>query len=106
MNRERLINTLLVLGVFIGISLALFSSIRDTNFDDNRDWAARVGGAEISKEKYLLQLDGLNLDKRAPLNKEDKAFVLERMIEEELLIQRAKDLGLFTKEKLSFFLIL
>ncbi len=96
MNRERLINTLLVLGVFIGISLALFSSIRDTNFDDSRDWAARVGGAEISKEKYLLQLDGLNSDKRVPLNKEDKAFVLERMIEEELLIQRAKDLGLFS----------
>ena len=96
MNRERLINTLLVLGVFIGISLALFSSIRDTNFDDNRDWAARVGGTEISREKYLLQLDGLNSDKRAPLNKEDKAFVLERMIEEELLIQRAKDLGLFS----------
>ena len=79
MNRERLINTLLVLGVFIGISLALFSSIRDTNFDDNRDWAARVGGTEISREKYLLQLDGLNSDKRAPLNKEDKAFVLEQM---------------------------
>ena len=96
MNKERLINTLLVLGVFIGISLALFSSIRDTNFDDSRDWAARVGGAEISKEKYLLQLDGLNSDKRVPLNKEDKAFVLERMIEEELLIQRAKDLGLFS----------
>ena len=96
MNRERLINTLLVLGVFIGISLALFSSIRDTNFDDSRDWAARVGGAEISKEKYLLQLDGLNSDKRVPLNKEDKAFVLERMIEEELLIQRAKDLGMFS----------
>ena len=41
MNKERLINTLLVLGVFIGISLALFSSIRDTNFDDSKDWAAR-----------------------------------------------------------------
>lgn len=96
MNKERLINTLLVLGVFIGISLALFSSIRDTNFNDSRDWVARVGGAEISKEKYLLQLEGLNSDKRVPLNKEDKAFVLERMIEEELLIQRAKDLGLFS----------
>ena len=96
MNKERLINTLLVLGVFIGISLALFSSIRDTNFNDSRDWVARVEGAEISKEKYLLQLEGLNSDKRVPLNKEDKAFVLERMIEEELLIQRAKDLGLFS----------
>tara|TARA_B100001123_G_scaffold328211_1_gene369283 strand:+ start:299 stop:1153 length:855 start_codon:yes stop_codon:yes gene_type:complete len=96
MNMERLINTLLILGVLIGISLALFSSIRDTNFDDDKDWAARVGGAEISKEKYLLQLEGLNSDKRAPLNKEDMAFVLERMIEEELLIQRAKDLGMFS----------
>ena len=68
MNKERLINTLLVLGVFIGISLALFSSIRDTNFDDSKDWAARVGGTEISKEKYFLQLEGLNSDKRVPLN--------------------------------------
>ena len=41
-------------------------------------------------------MEGLNSDKRVPLNKEDKAFVLERMIEEELLIQRAKDLGLFS----------
>ena len=48
------------------------------------------------REKYLLQLEGLNSDKRVPLNKEDEAFVLERMIEEELLIQRAKDLGLFS----------
>ena len=96
MNNEKLINSLLIIGVFIGISLALFSSIRDTNFDNSSDWAARVGGAEISKEKYLLQLEGLNSDKRVPLNKEDKAFVLERMIEEELLIQRAKDLGLFS----------
>jgi hypothetical protein len=96
MNKERLINILLILGVFIGVSLALFSSIRDTNFNNTRDWAARIGGAEISKEKYLLQLEGLNSDKRVPLNKEDKAFVLERMIEEELLIQRAKDLGMFS----------
>jgi parvulin-like peptidyl-prolyl isomerase len=96
MNNEKLINSLLILGVLIGISLALFSSVRDTNFDNSSDWAARVGGAEISKEKYLLQLEGLNSDKRVPLNKEDKAFVLERMIEEELLIQRAKDLGLFS----------
>ena len=96
MNNEKLINSLLIIGVFIGISLALFSSIRDTNFDNSSDWAAKVGGAEISKEKYLLQLEGLNSDKRVPLNKEDKAFVLERMIEEELLIQRAKDLGLFS----------
>ena len=96
MNKDKALNILLVLGVFVGISLAIFSSIQDTNFEVDNNWVARVGDIEISREKYLLQLEGLNLDKRAPLKEEDRAFVLERMIEEELLIQRAKDLGMFS----------
>ena len=96
MNKDKALNILLVLGVFVGISLAIFSSIQDTNFEVDKNWVARVGDIEISREKYLLQLEGLNLDKRAPLKEEDRAFVLERMIEEELLIQRAKDLGMFS----------
>jgi parvulin-like peptidyl-prolyl isomerase len=95
-NKDKALNILLVLGVFVGISLAIFSSIQDTNFEVDKNWVARVGDIEISREKYLLQLEGLNLDKRAPLKEEDRAFVLERMIEEELLIQRAKDLGMFS----------
>jgi parvulin-like peptidyl-prolyl isomerase len=95
-NKDKALNILLVLGVFVGISLAIFSSIQDTNFEVDNNWVARVGDIEISREKYLLQLEGLNLDKRAPLKEEDRAFVLERMIEEELLIQRAKDLGMFS----------
>ena len=96
MNKDKALNILLVLGVFVGISLAIFSSIQDTNFEVDNNWVARVGDIEISREKYLLQLEGLNLDKRVPLKEEDRAFVLERMIEEELLIQRAKDLGMFS----------
>ena len=96
MNKDKALNILLVLGVFVGISLAIFSSIQDTNFEVDKNWVARVGDIEISREKYLLQLEGLNLDKRVPLKEEDRAFVLERMIEEELLIQRAKDLGMFS----------
>ena len=96
MSKERLINMLLVAGVLIGISIAIFSSIKETNFDSDREWVARVGDAEISRAKYLLQLEGLNADKRVSLKEDDKAFVLERMIEEELLIQRAKDLGMFS----------
>jgi len=95
-NKDKALNILLVLGVFVGISLAIFSSIQDTNFGADNKWVARVGDIEISREKYLLQLEGLNLDKRVPLKEEDRAFVLERMIEEELLIQRAKDLGMFS----------
>ena len=96
MNKDKVLNILLVLGVFAGISLAIFSSIQDTNFGADNNWVARVGDIEISREKYLLQLEGLNLDKRVPLKEEDRVFVLERMIEEELLIQRAKDLGMFS----------
>ena len=96
MNKDKALNILLVLGVFVGISLAIFSSIQDTNFEVDKNWVARVGDIEISREKYLLQLEGLNLDKRVPLKEEDRVFVLERMIEEELLIQRAKDLGMFS----------
>ena len=96
MNKTNLINFSLVIGTFLGITLALLSSINETNFDNSDRWVAKVGEVEISREKYLLQLDGLNLDKSMPLNQEDKDFVLERMIEEELLIQRAKDLGMFS----------
>ena len=96
MNKRSLINFSLVIGAFLGITLALFSSINETNFDNSDRWVATVGEVEISREKYLLQLNGLNLDKSMPLNQEDKDFVLERMIEEELLIQRAKDLGMFS----------
>ncbi|GIT62249.1 MAG: hypothetical protein Ct9H300mP20_20760 [Gammaproteobacteria bacterium] len=35
---------------FYWISLALFSSIRDTNFDDSRDWAARVGVLKLVRK--------------------------------------------------------
>ena len=45
-------------------------------------------------EKYLVQLEGLAKDKRSPITQSDKEYVLERMIEEELLIKRALDLGM------------
>ena len=96
MNKDGFINILLILGVILGLSLALVSSIRDTSFDTKAGWVAMVEDNQISKQKYLLQIEGLSLDKRSPLTEEDKAFVLERMIEEELLILRAKDLGMFS----------
>ena len=71
-----------LINTFGFISLAIFSSIQDTNFDSDNEWVARVGDAEISRAKYLLQLEGLNADKRIPLRESDKSFVLERMIEE------------------------
>ena len=58
------------------------------------DWAAKIEDRSIPMEKYLTQLDGLATDKRSPITQTDKEYVLERMIEEELLIKRAIDLGM------------
>ena len=94
MGNKNFINFILVLGIFIGISLASISLIKRVNFEIAGDWVANIEGAKITKEKYLLQLEGLRSDKRSPLTQKDKEFVLERMIEEELLIKRAQDMGM------------
>tara|TARA_B100001765_G_C19495760_1_gene336471 strand:- start:371 stop:1225 length:855 start_codon:yes stop_codon:yes gene_type:complete len=96
MKKKNFTDLVLVVGVIAGIFLAIFSSIKETNFQIEEDWVARVGDAKISKTKYFLQLEGLALDSKDSLDNKDKAFVLERMIEEELLVQRAKDLGLLS----------
>ena len=94
MHKKNFINIILVLGIFIGISLASVSLVKRVNFNTAGDWVANIEGTKITRDKYLLQLEGLKSDKRSPLTKEDKEFVLERMIEEELLIKRALDLGM------------
>jgi len=94
MSNKTFINTILVLGIIIGVSLASISLIKRVNFETAGDWVANIEGAKITKEKYLLQLEGLRSDKRSPLTQKDKEFVLERMIEEELLIKRALDMGM------------
>ena len=44
MNKTNLINFSLVIGAFLGITLALLSSINETNFDSSDRWVAKVGG--------------------------------------------------------------
>jgi len=72
--------------------MAAYSVIEKSNISDYK-WAAKIEDTFIPMEKYLTQLDGLSKDKRSPLTQKDKEYVLERMIEEELLIKRAIDLG-------------
>lgn len=55
---------------------------------------ARVGEKIITQERYLQVLNDLAADKRAPLSAEDKQFVIDRLVDEELLIQRGMELGL------------
>lgn len=93
MTKNKFINIFLFISLLVGILLSGISLIRETNLSEE-NWIAKVDGIPISKAKYLLQLQGLRDDKSNSLTKEDEAYVLERMIEEELLIRRAVDLGL------------
>ncbi len=88
-------NKFLISGLILGISLAFISIIEKNNFlEKETDWIAKIEDITISRAKYESQVEGLALDKRSPLTNEDRTFVLERMIEEELLIKRAIDLGI------------
>ena len=84
---------ILGLGLVIGIFLASLTIVEKNNISD-QNWAAKIEDRLIPYERYEMQLEGLANDKRSPLTKKDKEYVLERMIEEELLIKRAIDLGM------------
>ena len=84
---------ILGLGLIIGMALAAMTIVKKNNIND-QNYAAKIEDRFIPYERYQMQLEGLANDKRSPLTEEDKAYVLERMIEEELLIKRAIDLGM------------
>lgn len=93
MDKNRSYSFVLFAGILIGALMAAYSVIEKSNISDYK-WAAKIEDTSIPMEKYLTQLDGLSKDKRSPLTQKDKEYVLERMIEEELLIKRAIDLGM------------
>ena len=55
---------------------------------------ARVGGKIITQARYRQVLNDLAADKRVPLSAQDRQFVIDRLVDEELLIQRGIELGL------------
>jgi peptidyl-prolyl cis-trans isomerase C len=59
---------------------------------------ARVNGVPIRGDELERVLGGLAADKRAPLSEADRERVLARLVEEELLVQRAVEIGLVDSE--------
>ena len=58
------------------------------------DAAAVVNGSVIRRSHYERALAALASDSRNPLGEKERAHILDRLIEEELLVQRAVELGL------------
>lgn len=88
---------LLALGALVGLALATWSLLSGGNDDDApvpEGAVAVVNGAPIRLEDYRRLLDGLERDLREPIDEARRRHVLDRMIEEELLVQKAIALGL------------
>jgi hypothetical protein len=80
----------------LGLALGLGAAIQDIHGLrlSHGDAAALVNGQPISQDDVERMLSAYGADRRAALTREDRDKVLERLIEDELMAQRAVALGL------------
>jgi parvulin-like peptidyl-prolyl isomerase len=87
---------LLIAGGAIGIALAA-TGLLTAQGDQHAlppNAVATVNGQPISAQEYGRVVEALAEDRRSGVDDEQRRFVLKRLIEEELLIQRGLELGL------------
>jgi len=90
---------LLAVGAALGLAAALWGALGQPGLGrPGRDAIATVEGVEISRADYERALGALAADKRTPLTTADARRALDRLIDEELLVQRGLDLGLGTSD--------
>jgi len=91
---------LLGLGAAAGLALSVASLLVSPDASQLPDGAvALVNGTPIRSETYRQLLAALDADRRAPLDAADRRHVLDRLIEEELLVQHAVALGLVRSDR-------
>ncbi len=92
---------LLALGATVGLGLAVASLLAAPGGEDDlpEDTVARVDGVLIRTETYERLVAALASDRRTPLTDADRQRVLDRLIDEELLVQYAVDLGLVQTDR-------
>ena len=88
---------LLAVGALVGVGLA--AAGLSTAASPGTHWlpehtVARVNGESVRLEDYQRVLNALAQDKRDPLDNAQRQHVLDRLIDEELLVQRALELGI------------
>ena len=83
---------LLALGAAAGLSLAAFGLLEPKPFLDSHA-AAQVNRTVIKQDTYQRLLSALAADKRSELTDADRIKVLNRLVDEELLVQRGVELG-------------
>lgn len=92
---------LLALGAALGIGLAVASltQTRDAERALPEGVVAAVNGIHIRRVDYERAVAALTSDRRSPLTAEDRRHVLDRLIDEELLVQYGIELGLVRSDR-------
>jgi parvulin-like peptidyl-prolyl isomerase len=97
---ERRARWLLALGAATGLAIAAASLVSGTRRDvPPPDAIATVNDAVIRRDDYLRALAGIASDRRTPPDASDKRHVLDRLIDEELLLQRGIALGVARRDR-------
>ena len=91
------VHPLILLGGVISIFIIGSSFVKEVDVSQ-LNWVAKIDEKAISKEKYELYLESIAQSRKAGLIDSDPANILERMIDEELLIQRGIDLGMIEND--------
>ena len=91
------IHPLFLLGGIISVGIIGSSFIKDVDVSQ-LNWVAKIDDRAISKEKYEVYLESIAQSRKTGLIESDQDNILERMIDEELLIQRGIDLGMIEND--------
>lgn len=88
-------------GALFGLALAVLGLFgeQESGAVLPEEAVALVNGKVILEEDYLRLVAGLDADTRSPVSRAQKRRVLERMIDEELLVQRGLELGLADSDR-------
>ena len=92
-------NIALIVVFFVSLLISLNSVIFETNFQLDQA-IARVGEKEISRQRFEEIIKVLDDQSNSELTLEKKNLIRERLIDEELLIQRAIELDLVRNNSL------
>ena len=96
---KKYVNIALIVIFFVSLFISLNSVIFETNFQLNQA-IARVGEKEISRQRFEEIIKVLDDQSNSELTLEKKNLIRERLIDEELLIQRAIELDLIRNDSL------
>lgn len=95
MVENRLATYLLIGGAVLGLGAAMWSALGVSDaLTKYADAVAVVDGIPVPRAVYDSAIEGLASAKRNPLTEAEKREALDRIIDEELLLRRALELGL------------